>query len=80
MYIPTNVTSISIAIWKLIIFAADRRIIVATRPINEMTMPATTFSVLFLGIGYAGYDLLPRHSRETLEKFIDALTAFQIID
>jgi hypothetical protein len=54
MYIPNNATSISIAIAKLIIFASDRRRIVTTRPVNEMTMAATTINVLFLGIGYAG--------------------------
>jgi hypothetical protein len=27
---------------------------VPTRPVNETTMPATIFSVLFLGMGYAG--------------------------
>src|SRR5712691_6348631 len=54
-YIPTNATSISIATPELIIFAADRKIIVPARPVNEMTMPATTFSALFLGIGYAGF-------------------------
>jgi hypothetical protein len=27
---------------------------VTTRPVNEMTMAATTINVLFLGIGYAG--------------------------
>lgn len=54
MYIHNNATIISIAIAKLIIFVTDRRIIVPTRPVNETAMPATTFSVLFLGIGYAG--------------------------
>jgi len=54
MYIPNNATSISIAIAELIIFVTDRRIIVPTRPVNETTMPATIFSVLFLGMGYAG--------------------------
>src|SRR3989442_646248 len=53
-YIPTNATSISIVNPKLIISAADRKIIVPARPVNEMTMPAATFSALFLGIGYAG--------------------------
>jgi len=55
MYIPNNATSISIAIAELIIFVTDRRIIVPTRPVNETTMPATIFSVLFLGMGYAGF-------------------------
>jgi len=54
MYIPNNATSISIAIGKLIIFASDRIIIVPARPVNETTMAATTISVLFLGIAYAG--------------------------
>ena len=54
MYIPNNATSISIAIVKLIIFVTDSRIIVPARPVNETTMPATTFSALFLGMGYAG--------------------------
>jgi hypothetical protein len=52
MYIPNNATSISIPISKLIIFVSDRNIIVPTRPVNEAAMPATAFSVLFLGIGY----------------------------
>jgi hypothetical protein len=54
MYIPTNATSIRIAIPKLIISAADRKIIVPARAINEAAMPATTFSVLFFGMAYAG--------------------------
>jgi hypothetical protein len=54
MYNPNNATSISIAISKLIIFVSDRNIIVPTRPLNEAAMPATAFSVLFLGIGYVG--------------------------
>ena len=54
MYIPNNATSISIATPGLTIFAANRKIIVPTREANETTMPATTFSVLFFGIGYEG--------------------------
>src|SRR2546426_2847647 len=53
-YIPTNATSISIVTPKLIISAADRKIIVPARPANEMAMPATTFSVLCLGTGLCG--------------------------
>src|ERR1700694_2437830 len=51
-YIPNNAASISFDTPKLIIFISDRKIIVATRPMNETAMPATTFSVLFLaGLG-----------------------------
>jgi len=51
-YIPDNAASISFAIVKLIISICDRRIIVPARPENETTMPTTTLSTLFLGIGY----------------------------
>ena len=51
---PNNATSIRIAISKVIIFASDRKIIVPTKPVNEAATPATIFSVLFFGIGYAG--------------------------
>src|SRR6266481_4037754 len=53
-YIPSNATSISFAIAKVIIFIADRKIIVPARPINEAAMPAAVLSALFLGMGYAG--------------------------
>ena len=54
MYIPNNATSISIAIAKLIVLVTASRIIVPARLANETTMPATTFSVLFLVIDYGG--------------------------
>ena len=54
MYIPNNATNISIATPELTICAANRKIIAPTRAANETTMPATTFSVLFFGMDYAG--------------------------
>ena len=54
MYIPSNAIIISFAIVELIISAASRKMIVPTSPINEAAMPATTFTVLLFGIGYAG--------------------------
>src|SRR5713226_5432791 len=52
MYIPNNAASISIAIVKLIVLVADRKIIVPARPVNETTMPATIFSVLLTTMGF----------------------------
>ena len=51
-YIPNNATSISFATPKVIIFMNNRKIIVPARTANETAMPATTFSVVCLGIGY----------------------------
>src|SRR6266404_3205522 len=52
MYIANNAASISFAISRLIIFIADSKIIVPMRPTSEPAMPAATFSVLVLGMGY----------------------------
>src|SRR5882672_6038371 len=71
---PNNATSIRFAISKLIIFASDRKTIVLARAINEAAMPATIFSVLFLGIRLCGLSMTLIESTDLQEATLVSLS------
>jgi len=51
--IPTDATSIRIPIWALTILVTNIAMITTPKPVNEVTMPTSSFDVLFLDMSHA---------------------------